>query len=141
VSLIFLQRFRDWFTNHANTNGGNGGARQNNILDLSSSKGTRRESSYHVYYDIHKKRLKPEIEADFEEHKKECLANGTTALLPIARRNQFLSKKLQTETKEIQEEVQAKIKESISNSDATAVDVLAAETEEDRVAKAKTLQS
>jgi hypothetical protein len=96
-----------------------------------------------VYYHKEKARLRLEIKADYEQHKKECLADPTkTKLIPVARQNQFLAKRLLQEPQSLQDQVEAMVmnKSTASGKTATAIDVLSSKTEEERVETAKKLQ-
>lgn len=140
-----FQRLRNWFNNHLTTNTGNGSGEQNTTIDLASTKGSRRESSYHTYYRIAGTRLDPEIKADWIEYKQSCEREGTQPKAAIGRRNQFLSARLKNEPPEFQEKVERERRDGTSTyqpgtTSSTVSDILSAENEADRIAGCRALQ-
>jgi hypothetical protein len=100
------QRFRDWFTNRLQSNAGNGGKRKDTVLDLCKTKGSRREAAYHTYFRLEGHRLQESVKNDYLQYKAECDAAGIKPMHPTARRNQFLSKSLKAEPKELQDKIE-----------------------------------
>jgi hypothetical protein len=144
IVLIRNQRFRDWFTNRLQANAGNGGKQKDNILDLCKTKGSRREAAYHAYFRLEGHRLQDDIRTDYSQYKADCEAAGIRPMHPTARRNQYLSKRLKEEPKDVQDKVEeARIEageNGVGRKFASILEVSNAINETERVDCARKLQ-
>lgn len=74
-----------------NNNAGNGGARKDTVIDLTKTKGTRRESGYQAYYRLEGTRLQADFDIEYKNYLKECGISGEKPVPRAAKLNSFLS--------------------------------------------------
>ena len=104
LTLIFCQRFDDFFRNHLRTPSSGVGGKRDTIC-LTEEGGKRLEQSINCYYRLFKDSIKPLLDDAYHTHQKDCAERNVPVQAQTTFKNKFLSEKFKTESEDVRQQV------------------------------------